>query len=221
MSPIDPEAVDPADQADMARLMAGQDAALNDLMERHAGALLGFLTRFVDDEDAANDLAQETFLRVYQNRASFKPGMRFSRWLFTIAGNLARNHLRHRARRPDTRREPEPGTGRGDPLDRLPADGPAPDEYSVLAEHHREVRSAVAALPDELREAVVLCELEELTLNEAAAILETTAKAVESRLYRARRQLRHRLSRLLEVGRELGTHGAQPPPIGGTSYTSP
>ena len=90
---------DEIDRADMARLAAGSGAALDALMERHAGAVFGFLCRFVGDEDAANDLAQETFVRVYRHARDFKPRLRFSNWLFTIAGNLARNHLRARSRR--------------------------------------------------------------------------------------------------------------------------
>lgn len=197
MSPVDPEALD---QADMARLQTGHEAALNALMDRHAGALFGFLCRFVRDEDAANDLAQESFVRVYQNRATFKPGMRFSSWLFTIAGNLARNHLRSRARRPEVSLESGSvsADGRDSAEDRFSETGLAPDEQSLHAERAAEVRHAVSQLPDDLREAIVLCELEDRTVAEAAAILETTVKAVESRLYRARQMLRQRLSRWLK-----------------------
>lgn len=194
MSPVDPEALD---QADMARLQSGHDVALNELMDRHAGVLFGFLCRFVRDEGAANDLAQEAFVRVYQNRAAFKPGMRFSAWLFTIAGNLARNHLRARARRPEVSIESESTDDRENVADRFPAAGLTPDEQSIHAERTTEVRHAVSELPDDLREAIVLCELEDRTLAEAAGILNTTVKAVESRLYRARQQLRQRLSRWL------------------------
>ena len=75
MSTHEPDALD---QADMARLVVGHEAALNGLMERHAGALFGFLCRFIGDEDAANDLAQETFVRVYQHRMDFKAGSTIS-----------------------------------------------------------------------------------------------------------------------------------------------
>ena len=188
---------DPLDQADMARLKAGHDTSLDDLMDRYAGPLFGFLCRFVGDEDAAKDLAQETFVRVYQNRSSFKTGTLFSPWLFTIAGNLARNHLRARARRPEV---PLDAAGQDDATtiaDRLPANDETPDERLLRDERHSEVRRAVAVLPDDLREAVVLCELEDRSLAEAADLLSTTVKAVESRLYRARKQLHERLSRWL------------------------
>lgn len=193
MSTAEPDALD---QADMARLVAGHDAALNALMERHGGPLFGFLCRFLRDEDAANDLAQETFVRVYQHRTDFKPGHKFSTWLFTIGGNLARNHLRARSRRPEVSLE---GDGEDQPglALTLPASDSSPADQTVRTEQQAAVRAAVAGLPDDLREAIVLCELEDRSVAEAATILGATAKAVESRLYRARGQLRQRLARWL------------------------
>lgn len=190
---------DALDRADMARLVAGHETAFNALMERNAGPLFGFLCRFIGDEDAANDLAQETFVRVYQHRADFKPGQRFSTWLFTIGGNLARNHLRARSRRPEVPLEASDADDRSSVADTLPAAGNAPDEHALRAEQHAAVRGAVARLPDDLREAIVLCELEDRSIAEAAGILATTVKAVESRLYRARQQLRISLSRWLAL----------------------
>ena len=93
----------------MERLAAGHDAALNDLMERHATPVFHFLCRMVGNEDDANDLAQETFVRVFRARASFRPGEKFSTWLFTIAANLARNHFRWRSRHPNVSLEAETG----------------------------------------------------------------------------------------------------------------
>jgi RNA polymerase sigma-70 factor (ECF subfamily) len=75
----------------------------------------------------------------------------------------------------------------------LPAKSPAPDEQAQAAERAATVRAAVGKLPEDLREAIVLCEWEERSVAEAAAILEATPKAVESRLYRARQILRERL----------------------------
>lgn len=190
---------DALDQADMARLVAGHEAALNNLMERHAGVLFGFLCRFIGDEDAANDLAQETFVRVYQHRTDFKSGMSFSSWLFTIGGNLARNHLRARSRRPEVPLDSGTDEVGGNLAETVPATGAGPDEQAARQEQQDAIRQAVAELPDDLREATVLCELEDRTVAEAAHILETTVKAVESRLYRARQHLRHRLTRWLVV----------------------
>lgn len=196
MSPIDSDALD---QADMARLKSGHDPALNALMDRHAAALFGFLSRWVGDEDAANDLSQEAFVRVYQKRASFQEGLRFSTWLFTIAANLARNHLRARGRRAEVPLDFGSGDEPGISERPIPEAGLSPDQQAVRGEQQVAVRQAVSELPEDLREAVVLCELEDRSVAEAATILQTTVKAVESRLYRARGRLRERLSRWLSA----------------------
>ncbi len=184
---------DARDRADMERLAAGHDAALNDLMERHATPVFHFLCRMVGNEDDASDLAQETFVRVFRARASFRTNEKFSTWLFTIAANLARNHFRWRSRHPDISLEIETGEAEQTLGSTLPANNPAPNEQALTTERAEVVRAAVGKLPEDLREAIVLCEWEELRVAEAAEILETTPKAVESRLYRARQILRERL----------------------------
>ena len=98
---MDTTEADALDRADMVRLAAGHDAVLNDLMERHATPVFHFLCRMLGNEDDANDLSQETFVRVFRARASFKSSERFSTWLYTIAANLARNQFRWRARHPN------------------------------------------------------------------------------------------------------------------------
>jgi RNA polymerase sigma-70 factor (ECF subfamily) len=188
---------DARDRADMEQLIAGHDAALNDLMERHATPVFHFLCRMVGNEDDANDLAQETFVRVFRARASFRTSKKFSTWLFTIAANLARNHFRWRARHPNVSLEAETGESEQTLGSTLPANDPAPNEQALTAERARAVRVAVGKLPEDLREAIVLCEWEDHSIAEAAVILETTPKAVESRLYRARQILRERLKQWL------------------------
>jgi len=185
------------DRADMERLIAGHDAALNDLMERHAKPVFHFLCRMVGNEDDANDLAQETFVRVFRARASFRTSEKFSTWLYTIAANLARNHFRWRSRHPNVSLDTETGETEQTFGSTLPANDPAPNEQALTAERAEAVRTAVSKLPEDLREAIVLCEWEERTVAEAAAILEATPKAVESRLYRARQILRERLKQWL------------------------
>jgi len=185
------------DGADMQRLAGGHDAALNDLMARHARPVFQFLCRMLGNEDDANDLAQETFVRVYQHRGSFKPGARFTTWLYTIAGNLARNHHRWRTRHPNVSLDAESGTTGESIGDVLPASDPAPDSAAVATERASAVRAAVAKLPADMREVIVLCEWENLSAAEAAAILGTTPKAIDSRLYRARNLLRDRLKKWL------------------------
>ena len=185
------------DGADMQRLASGHDAALNDLMARHARPVFQFLCRMLGNEDDANDLAQETFVRVYQHRASFKPGARFTTWLYTIAANLARNHHRWRARHPNVSLDAESETTGQSIGAVLPASDPAPDSAAVATERAAAVRAAVEKLPPDMREVIILCEWQDLSAAEAAAILDTTPKAIDNRLYRARNLLRDRLKNWL------------------------
>ena len=190
---MDTTEADALDRADMQRLAAGHDAALNALMGRHATGVFQFLCRMLNNEEEANDLAQETFARVFRSRESFRPEARFATWLFTIAANLARNQTRWRTRHPNVSLDAE-SNGADQPLGHTwPAAGGSPGEATLAAERAAAVRTAVRQLPEDLREAIVLCEWEERSVVEAAAIAETTPKAIESRLYRARQILRERL----------------------------
>jgi RNA polymerase sigma-70 factor (ECF subfamily) len=184
---------DALDRADMERLQAGHDAALNDLMTRHATPVFHLLCRLTGNEEDANDLAQETFVRVFKSSKSFRANEKFSAWLFTIAANLARNHFRWRSRHPNVSLDAENAETNQTLGSTLPAGSPAPDDAALAGERAAAVRLAVQKLPEDLREALVLCEWEERSVAEAAAILEATPKAVESRLYRARQLLRERL----------------------------
>ena len=188
---------DAHDQADMERLAAGHDAALNALMERHATPVFHFLCRLVGNEEDAGDLAQETFVRVFKSRDSFKRDEKFSSWLYAIAANLARNHFRWRSRHPNVSLETEAGESEKTLGSTIPVNGPSPDEQTLFAERSAAVHTAVGKLPEDLREAIVLCEWEECSVAEAAMILKVTAKAVESRLYRARQILRQELKKWL------------------------
>ena len=194
---MDTTSTEALDRSDMERLAAGHDAALNCLMERHAQPIFQFLLRMLGNEEDAQDLAQETFVRVYQHRGDFKTGLKFTSWLYTIAGNLARNHYRWKSRHPNVSLESEsPATGEtvGDVL---PCPAASPAESAVTAERSDAVKRAVMCLPEELREALILCEWEDLAVAEAAAILKATHKAVEGRLYRARNLLRETLRKWL------------------------
>lgn len=194
---MDATETDASDRADMARLAAGHDAALNDLMERHAPPVFRFLCRMLNNEDDANDLAQETFARVFRSRDKFRPNEKFSTWLFTIAANLARNQIRWRIRHPNVSLDAETGVTEEPLVNTLPAGGCSPNELALAAERAAAVRTAVSRLAEDLRAAIVLCEWEGRSVAEAAAILNTTPKAVESRLYRARQALREHLKHWL------------------------
>jgi RNA polymerase sigma-70 factor (ECF subfamily) len=184
---------DALDRADMEKLQAGHDAALNDLMARHATPVFHFLCRLTGNEADASDLAQETFVRVFKSCPSFRLSEKFSTWLFTIAANLARNHFRWRSRHPHLSLDAEDAETGQALAGTLPENAPGPGDAALAAERAAAVRSAVRKLPEDLREALVLCEWEQRGVAEAATILGTTPKAVESRLYRARKLLRERL----------------------------
>lgn len=190
MGTTDSEAID---RADMQRLMAGHDASLNDLMDRHGEPVFRFLVRLLGNEDDAQDLAQETFVRVYDSHNRFRPEFKFTTWMYTIAANLARNHFRWRARHPAISLEASHPETVQTVTDEMCSSIDIPSESAQLAERAAAVRAAVGRLPDDQREALVLCEWQEFSMIEAAAILETTPKAVESRLYRARKALRQAL----------------------------
>lgn len=188
---------DAQDAQDMARLTAGHDAALNALMDRHAEKLFHYLVRSLQDESDAADLAQETFVRVYQNRAKFDPRQKFSTWLYAIASNLVRDRYRWRSRHPQVSLDAESAQTESGLQDTLRAEEPLPDQRIEAGERAEAVRKAVAALPEELKQPLVLAVYQDLPQAEIAAILKCSVKAVETRIYRARQQLRAALSRLL------------------------
>jgi len=175
------------DRDAMRRLASGEDLALNELMERWKDRVTAYLYRFTGNQSVALDLAEETFVRLYQSRATFRPGGRFSTWLFGIAANLGRNHHRWQRRHPTLPIE-EAGE--------LSSNG-NPRASAEARERGVAVQLAVAALPGDLRETLILCEYEGLPQAEIAVIAGCSVKAVERRLSRARAQLRGALSEYL------------------------
>ena len=187
---------DEQDAQDMARLAGGHDAALNDLMDRHAERLFHFLVRSLQNETDAADLAQETFVKIFQNRAKFDPQQKFSTWLFTIASNLVRDRYRWRSRHQQVSLDAENDQTESALKDTLTAVEPHPDQSLQTEERAGEVRKAVAALPDELKQPLILAVYQDLSQAEIATILNCSVKAVETRICRARQQLRTALAGL-------------------------
>jgi RNA polymerase sigma-70 factor, ECF subfamily len=190
--------LDERDQADMIRLAAGHVASLNDLMERHAGKLFSYLVRCLQNEEDAADAAQETFVRIYQNRAKFDVNQKFSTWFYTIATNLVKDRYRHRTRHPQVSLDAQNEVTGEDFRENLPEHRPTPSESLQAAERAEAVRKAVTQLPEELRVPLILSEYEELSHAEIGEVLKCSAKAVETRIYRARKQLREKLVWLFE-----------------------
>jgi RNA polymerase sigma factor (sigma-70 family) len=193
-SPADSDVTAPSDESLMAALAAGDLPALDALMLRWQRPLHAFLYRHLQNDADSLDLAQETFVRLYRHRESYRPGARFTTWMFQIALNLTRDHARKRARRRTDSLEAAPPAATAG----LAAPGSAPDAAARRAEEVAAVRAAIAALPGELREVLVLFEYEDKSHAEIAEIIGASPKAVETRLYRARDKLRASLGRWLK-----------------------
>lgn len=189
------------DRALMARVQAGEEAALGALMERWERPVKSVIARLVFNATEAEELAQETFVRVWQQREKFRAGAEVRPWVFSIAVNLARNRLRWWRRRPEVALEEwsvmteDGGTeGRGD--GETGRGGRTGDGGDLeRKERAAAVRDAVAALPAELREALVLFEYEEMSQADIAVTVGATVKAVEARIARAKEKLRLALKR--------------------------
>ena len=170
----------------MRRLRDGDDLALNEIMLRWQQKIANYLMRCLGSEADALDLTQETFVRVYENRKKYEARAAFSSWLFRIATNLARDQIRWRARHPAVSIETMPGD--------QAVEAPGPEltgaEALMKKERARAVRDAVRQLHVDFRTVLVLFEYEEMSYQQIAMILDCSAKAVESRLYRAKQALR-------------------------------
>ena len=179
----------------MLRLKSGEDTALNELMTRWQKPLVSFILRYGGNEQDALDLAQETFVRVFESRERYEPRSKFSTWLFTIATNLCRNQARWRERHPTVTLH---ATGEDEDSgleSTLPATGDTPADSAEREDLASAVREAIQTLPHDLKTAVLLFEYQEQGYEEIAATLRCSPKAVETRLYRARQLLRGSLSR--------------------------
>ena len=192
------EADEAQDQALMARVQAGDEAAFATLMERWERPTRAVIGRIVLNAAEADELAQEAFVRVWLKRDKFNAGANFRPWLFAIAVNLARNRLRWWRRQPVVSLDEWDKPSAADehshrklrPSDALAAERNTAASIMEHSERAAAVRDAVAALPPDLRVAVVLFEFEQMSHAEIAATVGATAKAVETRIYRAKEKLR-------------------------------
>lgn len=187
------DAAPDADIEAMRRLRAGDDPALNDIMHRWRDKLATFLYRSTHSHEVAADLAQETFVKLYQSRHRYEPSAAFPTYLFRIAANLSRNHARWRTRHPTVSVEDCPET-----IQQIPGKEIAPDAAAQQQESAARIERALASLPVELRQALHLFTYEEMGQREIAQVLNCSVKAVETRIYRARQILRCLLDRTAE-----------------------
>jgi RNA polymerase sigma-70 factor (ECF subfamily) len=185
----------------MLAFRAGDDAAFDALFVRWAGRLLRFLERMVRDPSVAEELVQETFLRVHRARSRYEPDAKFSTWLYTIAANVARNELR----RP-FRRAPHDSTDAlgddGRPRELAAEEAPV-DEIVSARRQSADVEAALQRLPERQRAALWLAAVEGLPYAEVAQALETTESSVKALVHRARVALAEQLA---EASAALPTH---------------
>lgn len=187
--------MDASDSELMSRLAAGDDLALNMLMNRWSERVVGFIFRMTGQRDAAVDLAQETFVKLYQARARYRAQSHFSSYLFTIAANLARNHARWKSRHPTVSLDATDADGTGILAESVdPRKTPA--ESALAREQSAVVNAAILSLPLDLREALTLFIYEGMSYVDIAALAGCSAKAVETRIYRARQLLKDQLKDL-------------------------
>lgn len=188
----------------IARAQGGDLPAFNQLVLRHQDALYSLALRMLGSPDAAEDAAQEAFIRAYRRLDTFRGG-NFRSWLFTIVANIARDELRRRARRPQLSLD----RARDDPdrADLDPADpDPLPDARAEQGDLRRVLDAALLQLPDEWRELVVLVDVHGLAYDEAAVTTGLPVGTVKSRLSRARGRLRDILRASGELPALAGRH---------------
>ncbi len=149
--------------------------------------------RMTGDPHRAEDIAQETFARIFAHRKDFQPANRFSTWLWRIALNLCHDDLRRRHRRGEIMLDDEFAEP-GPDLHVLVTDEPSPDDALATSERHSIVRSALQTLPESYRAVVILKHYEGLKFREIAEVLEIPEGTVKSRLAEALLQLERRLA---------------------------
>jgi RNA polymerase sigma-70 factor, ECF subfamily len=188
----------PSDERLVEAFQAGDLAAFDVLVLRWERKIQGTVYRVLGTEEDARDVTQEAFLKAFRALRGFKGEARFSSWLYQIALNLCRDRLRRRRGKAFVSLESVDEDGG------LPAPGaPSPYELAERGALRGMVRAALAELPDEQREVIVLKEYQELTFAEIAEVLDVPLSTVKTRLYRGLVGLRGRLER-------QGLRGAAP-----------
>ena len=198
-----PSEADRAIEALVLRAQDGDLTAFNSLVVRFQDPVYSLALRMLGSPAAAEDATQEAFLRAWRRIDSFRGG-RFQSWLFTIVANLSRDELRRRGRRPQTSLDAardDPDRASLDPAD----DGPSPEAVAEQGDLRAALQAALAQLPDDWREIVVLSDVHDLPYDEIAATTGLPLGTVKSRLSRARARLRDIISQSGELkAREPG-----------------
>jgi RNA polymerase sigma-70 factor, ECF subfamily len=178
----------------MLRVKAGDQPAFDYLVQKYRRPLVSFMYRMARNAAAAEDLAQEVFLRVYRSRASYEASAKFTTWLYRIATNLAVNHARDtRHERPEvTVSLDEPDEDSGTTLE-LPDASLTAEQVMVRRERMLAIRSKVEALPEQQRLAVIMHKYQQMDYKQIADVLKKSESATKSLLFRAYETLRDQL----------------------------
>jgi RNA polymerase sigma-70 factor (ECF subfamily) len=188
---------DDSDQQLVQRVQAGEKAAFDLLVRKYQHRVLKLVSRFVSDAAEAEDVAQEAFLKAYRALASFRGDSAFYTWLYRIAINTAKNALVSNRRRPVDfdldLQDPE----QYDRHARL-KEGDTPEGVLLTEEIRSVVEKAMEQLPEDLRTAIVLRELEGLSYEEIAEAMDCPVGTVRSRIFRAREAIDKKLKPLLD-----------------------
>ena len=178
----------------MLRVKACHQPAFDYLVQKYRRPMVSFMYRMARNPAAAEDLAQEVFLRVYRSRASYEASAKFTTWLYRIATNLAVNHARDtRHERPEvTVSLDEPDDDTGTTLE-LPDAHLTAEQAMVRRERMLAIRSKVEALPEPQKLAVIMHKYQQMDYKQIAEVLKKSESATKSLLFRAYETLREQL----------------------------
>ncbi|KAA0224203.1 sigma-70 family RNA polymerase sigma factor [bacterium] len=185
----------PTDEDLIERFQQGELAAYEEIVRRYKDQLLNFVFRFLNNQEEAEDVVQETFLRVYRNRFAYTRVAKFSTWIYTIAGNLARTELRRRKRR---RFFSLSDMGLEDRDYEISDEVFNPETHvdSTLGEEI--IQREISKLSPKFREVIILRDVQELSYEEISKIIRVPIGTVKSRVNRARLRLQNRLKKILD-----------------------
>ena len=180
------------DQGLMFKAQQGDPSAVAELYDRYQRKMLNYLYRITGNQEVAEDMVQETFVRVVRHLHSYRPTGSVGGWIYRIARNLALNELRYRRTADQVSLdEPLPNED-GEGVDRaevIPCPGPKPDEEANRNEVERTVQEALLKISPAYREALILCDIQGHSYKEACEILHCPIDTVASRLARGRGKL--------------------------------
>ena len=187
----------------MLDVKAGDEESFELLLRKYRTPLVNFLYRMVRDSAAAEDLAQEVFLRVYRARKEYAPSAKFTTWMFRIATNVALNSVRdnrHRKMEISVDQTVEANEDKQRAME-VPDHSPSIEQQLVAQSRSEMILRAVHALPEKQRAAVLLHKYQGLDYDEIARILECSESALKSLLFRAYETLRTELAPLVNSAR--------------------